>query len=150
MFFNALSMSAALIPTMSRPLPVLALLCLAGQVLAHEHHTDEIPEGEAISAQPIVLSPRIERPSHSDIEHQDTTLWIHIAIQITSFGIIFPTGMVLGVRLLLFKPKSNHCRSDRFLDHSLTMARTSPSPRCRSLSSRLLPWPCPRWSPIRP
>lgn len=41
---------------MSRPLRVLALLCLAGQALAHEHHTDEIPEGEAISAQPIVPS----------------------------------------------------------------------------------------------
>lgn len=55
-FFNALSTSAARIPTMSRPLRVLALLCLAGQALAHEHHTDEIPEGEAISAQPIVPS----------------------------------------------------------------------------------------------
>lgn len=65
---------------MSRSLPVFALLYLAGQTLAHEHHTDEIPEGQAVSAQPI-----------------DTTLWIHIAIQIASFGIIFPTGMVLGI-----------------------------------------------------
>ena len=50
-------MSAAQIPTMSRPLCILALLYLAGQALTHEHHTDEIPEGEAISAQPIVLPP---------------------------------------------------------------------------------------------
>ena len=118
--------------------------------MAHEHHTDEIAEGEAISAQPIVPSPSIQRPGHSDIEHQDTTLWIHIAIQIASFAIIFPTGMVLGVYLLLFTPKSQICRSDRFLDHSLTMARTSPSPRRPFLNSRLLPGPCPRWSPIRP
>lgn len=54
MFFNALSTSAARMPTMSRPLRLLALLYLAGQALAHEHHTDEIPEGQAISAQPIV------------------------------------------------------------------------------------------------
>lgn len=43
---------------MTRPLRVLALLCLAGQALTHEHHTDEIPEGEAISAQPIVTPPQ--------------------------------------------------------------------------------------------
>ena len=41
---------------MSHPLRLLALLHLAGQALAHEHHTDEIPEGQAISAQPIVPS----------------------------------------------------------------------------------------------
>lgn len=57
-FSNAFSTSAAArILTMSRPLRALALLYLAGQALAHEHHTDEIPEGEAISAQPIVLAP---------------------------------------------------------------------------------------------
>ena len=58
----------AQISTMSRPLPVLALLYLAGQALAHEHHTDEIPEGEAISAQPIVCnSPHSQWPIYSDI-----------------------------------------------------------------------------------
>ena len=58
----------------------VALLYLAGQTFAHEHHMDEIPEGEAVSAKPI-----------------DTILWIHILIQIAAFGIVFPTGMVLGL-----------------------------------------------------
>lgn len=51
---------------MSASIRLLALLYLAGQALTHEHHTDEIPEGEAISAQPIVFipfPPGIERPS---------------------------------------------------------------------------------------
>lgn len=82
---------------MSRPLRHLALLWLAGQAFAHEHHTDEIPEGEAISAQPIVPPPTLSALAILTLEYQDTTLWIHIAIQIASFGIIFPTGMVLGV-----------------------------------------------------
>ena len=84
------------------------------------------------------------------VEHQDTTLWIHIAIQITSFGVIFPTGMVLGVRRPLLWPCPHLCKSDCFSDHSFTMARTSPSLRRPSFSRRLLPWPCPWWSPIRP
>ena len=58
----------------------IALLWLAGQSFAHEHHTDEIPEGEGVSAEPI-----------------DTTLWIHILMQIAAFGVVFPTGMVLGI-----------------------------------------------------
>lgn len=29
---------------------------------------------------------------------QDTTLWIHILIQTFAWGVIFPIGMVLGVR----------------------------------------------------
>ncbi|KAL9029792.1 MAG: hypothetical protein Q9196_002011 [Gyalolechia fulgens] len=49
-------------------------------ILAHEHHDDNIPEGAVISPEPI-----------------DTTLWIHILIQILAFGLIFPTGMVLGI-----------------------------------------------------
>ena len=59
-------MSAPRLPVMSGSIPLLALLYLAGQALTHEHHTDEIPEGQAISAQPIVLIPiplSIERPS---------------------------------------------------------------------------------------
>ncbi|KAK0512997.1 hypothetical protein JMJ35_005014 [Cladonia borealis] len=65
---------------MLRPLNLAALLCFAGYALTHEHHMDDIPEGEGISAEPI-----------------DTILWIHIGIQILSFGIVFPTGMVLGI-----------------------------------------------------
>ncbi|KAL9018502.1 MAG: hypothetical protein Q9185_004194 [Variospora sp. 1 TL-2023] len=58
----------------------VAGLSLVYRVAAHEHHGDQIPEGEAVSPEPI-----------------DTTLWIHIFIQIISFGLIFPTGMVLGI-----------------------------------------------------
>lgn len=35
------------------------------------------------------------------MEIQDTTLWIHILLQMLAFGIIFPLGMVLGVSLAL-------------------------------------------------
>ncbi|KAK4148308.1 uncharacterized protein C8A04DRAFT_33754 [Dichotomopilus funicola] len=49
--------------------------------LGHEgHHMDKIPEGEAISLDPI-----------------DTTLWVHIFVQMLAFGILFPVGMVLGI-----------------------------------------------------
>jgi hypothetical protein len=46
----------------------------------HEHDEGNIPEGEAVSADPI-----------------DTTLWVHIFIQMLAFGILFPVGMVLGI-----------------------------------------------------
>ncbi|KAL8722354.1 MAG: hypothetical protein Q9225_001144 [Loekoesia sp. 1 TL-2023] len=58
----------------------VAGLTLAYRAAAHEHHDDKIPEGEGVSPDPI-----------------DTILWIHILIQILSFGLIFPTGMILGV-----------------------------------------------------
>ncbi|KAL8744994.1 MAG: hypothetical protein Q9190_002835 [Brigantiaea leucoxantha] len=66
---------------MARSLRVLLVACLTfvQTALAHEHHDDKIPEGSVVSPDPI-----------------DATLWIHIIIQIVSFGIIFPTGMVLG------------------------------------------------------
>ena len=35
--------------------------------------------------------------THADRGLQDTILWIHIFMQIFAFGVIFPTGMVLGV-----------------------------------------------------
>lgn len=46
----------------------------------HEHHTDKIPDGSAVSLDPI-----------------DSILWAHIFLMIIAFGIIFPTGMVLGL-----------------------------------------------------
>lgn len=58
-------------------LTVLAVLTTC--VTAHGGH-DHIPEGEVISLEPI-----------------DSTLWTHIMIQSLAFGIIFPTGMVLGL-----------------------------------------------------
>ncbi|KAF2823799.1 hypothetical protein CC86DRAFT_457436 [Ophiobolus disseminans] len=57
-----------------------AALLLSTAVKAHEHHSDKIEEGQAISADPI-----------------DSILWTHILIQSLAWGIIFPTGMVLGI-----------------------------------------------------
>ncbi|KAI9881327.1 MAG: hypothetical protein M1830_003334 [Pleopsidium flavum] len=65
-----------------RTMSLAGLICiyLAGRTEAHEHHEENIPEGEAVSAQPI-----------------DSILWVHIIIQIVAFGMIFPAGMVLGI-----------------------------------------------------
>lgn len=49
---------------------------------AHDHDSTHIEDGQAISADPI-----------------DATLWVHIFIQMAAWGVIFPTGMVLGVRI---------------------------------------------------
>ncbi|KAL1392305.1 integral membrane protein [Phyllosticta capitalensis] len=57
-----------------------ALLCLAATARAHEHHMEDIPEGSGMSADPI-----------------DSVLWIHILIQTLAWGVLFPTGMVLGI-----------------------------------------------------
>ncbi|GAB7343795.1 hypothetical protein MBLNU457_1766t3 [Dothideomycetes sp. NU457] len=59
---------------------VLATIALfSAQVAAHGDHS-HIEEGEVISAEPI-----------------DSILWVHIIIQIAAWGIVFPTGMVLGI-----------------------------------------------------
>lgn len=58
---------------------VAALLLLAQLAYAHEGH-DRIPEGMMISPEPL-----------------GTVLWIHVLIQSAAFGIVFPTGMVLGL-----------------------------------------------------
>jgi hypothetical protein len=34
---------------------------------------------------------------------QDTTLWVHIFVQMLAFGILFPLGMVLGVSCSLYR-----------------------------------------------
>lgn len=39
----------------------VSFLSLATKVIAHEHHDDEIPEGEAISADPIVVLPPLKK-----------------------------------------------------------------------------------------
>ncbi|KAF2731206.1 hypothetical protein EJ04DRAFT_443480 [Polyplosphaeria fusca] len=65
----------------TRPLAAAAVLLGVAQVaLAHEHHMDHIEEGHAISDDPI-----------------DSILWIHILIQTLAWGVLFPTGMVLGI-----------------------------------------------------
>ncbi|PCH44534.1 hypothetical protein WOLCODRAFT_139059 [Wolfiporia cocos MD-104 SS10] len=58
--------------------PVFALLlALALPAWAHEHH-DELTEEEASA--PI-----------------DTILWLHVFLQAAVWGVLFPTGMVLGI-----------------------------------------------------
>ncbi|KAF1983470.1 integral membrane protein-like protein [Aulographum hederae CBS 113979] len=56
------------------------VLAFASTVNAHEHHMDKIEPGQGASADPI-----------------DTILWIHIFLQIGAWGLLFPTGMVLGI-----------------------------------------------------
>ncbi|QPG94111.1 hypothetical protein C2857_004696 [Epichloe festucae Fl1] len=47
----------------------------------HDHHGEsKIPEGQTVSVEPL-----------------DTTLWIHIFINMFAYGVIFPIGMVLGM-----------------------------------------------------
>ena len=55
------------------------LLLLTPSVLAHGGH-DKIPEGAAVSEDPL-----------------DRILWTHILLMVLSFGLIYPTGMVLGI-----------------------------------------------------
>lgn len=77
-----------MIPLSSRPSPgprpslslSLFALLFASAVSAHGGHTDKIPEGEAVSSDPL-----------------DSRLWVHILLMILSFGMIFPYGMVLGI-----------------------------------------------------
>lgn len=64
----------------TRPLTTAALCALfLRSALAHGGH-DKIPEGHAVSPDPI-----------------DSTLWTHILVQCLAWGIIMPTGMVLGL-----------------------------------------------------
>ncbi|KAF2773491.1 hypothetical protein EJ03DRAFT_285531 [Teratosphaeria nubilosa] len=64
-------------PTM---LPLFGvLLAFAGRTIAHGDHS-HIEEGEVISGEPM-----------------DSILWTHILIQSLAWGIMFPTGMVLGL-----------------------------------------------------
>ncbi|KAI6361173.1 hypothetical protein MCOR25_006544 [Pyricularia grisea] len=59
---------------------IAAVLLFAPMGMAHEHHQEKIKEGDTISMDPI-----------------DTTLWVHIFIQMLAFGVLFPLGMVLGL-----------------------------------------------------
>ncbi|EQL33242.1 hypothetical protein BDFG_04685 [Blastomyces dermatitidis ATCC 26199] len=58
--------------------PVL-LWHFARHTLAHGDHS-QLPEGQVISGDPL-----------------DSILWIHIILMTVAFGLIFPTGMVLGI-----------------------------------------------------
>jgi len=61
-------------------LRLAAAALVSSAVYAHDHHGDNIPEGEVISPDPI-----------------DGILWWHISAMIISFGLLFPIGMVLGI-----------------------------------------------------
>ncbi|OOQ87641.1 integral membrane protein [Penicillium brasilianum] len=65
--------------TLLRQGSLWGLVLLAGLALAHGGH-EAVPEGEPISLEPI-----------------DSTLWTHMILMGTAFGIIFPLGMVLGI-----------------------------------------------------
>jgi hypothetical protein len=58
---------------------------------------EDIPEGAVVSTEPLVCGEWTSLAA-ATYGRQDTTLWLHIGIQILAFGLIFPTGMVLGVR----------------------------------------------------
>jgi len=58
----------------------VAFSLLLRTVHGHEHHNDMIPEGDGVSADPI-----------------DSILWTHILLQTFAWGVLMPTGMVLGV-----------------------------------------------------
>lgn len=78
---------------------------------------------------------------------QDTILWVHIGIQILAFGLLFPTGMVLGVQLL-----SLPIYVDQVLieppDSALAMARSSANSRRDTRDRWLFPRARPWWPSI--
>ncbi|KFA69109.1 hypothetical protein S40285_00038 [Stachybotrys chlorohalonatus IBT 40285] len=61
---------------------ILSTATFAQMAAAHDHHegVSHIAEGETVSQEPI-----------------DTTLWVHIFVQMLAYGVIFPIGMVLGI-----------------------------------------------------
>ncbi|KAH8164412.1 hypothetical protein CIB48_g3841 [Xylaria polymorpha] len=72
---------AAMAPTSSLSISTLFLVAAALPMAdGHDHDSSHIEDGKAISVDPI-----------------DTTLWIHIFIQMAAWGVIFPLGMVLGM-----------------------------------------------------
>ncbi|KAI1424711.1 hypothetical protein F5Y12DRAFT_785133 [Xylaria sp. FL1777] len=75
------SRRAAMAPSSSLSLSTLLMVFAAlPTAFGHDHDSSHIEDGMAISDDPI-----------------DTTLWIHIFIQMAAWGVIFPVGMVLGI-----------------------------------------------------
>jgi hypothetical protein len=73
------------------PSTLFILLSLVAGGQAHGGHMDKIPEGAAVSEDPIV---RLDQ-QHSF--NGDSNQFTHILLMIVSFGMLFPAGMVLGV-----------------------------------------------------
>lgn len=133
--------------TMSHHRPRLRLLLAAALLLApvhgHEHHTDMIADGEGISPDPI-----------------DGVLWAHILLQTLAWGILVPTGLVLGVGSLYISSTPGLTTQSAWLkiaapglgrffsssglnsfriDYQIAMACPGPSPRFRPRRRRILP-----------
>jgi len=80
---------------------------------------------------------------------QDRILWIHILIQITAWGIIFPTGMVLGVRSVHPSARIQlHILTVFIADNQIQVARPCPDTWYPPRSRGLLPRPLPQRSPV--
>lgn len=72
-------LSSSTASTTTAALVLLALVLPMAD--AHDHAVGTIPDGAATSPDPI-----------------DSTLWAHIFVNMLAFGVMFPVGMVLGVR----------------------------------------------------
>ncbi|RMZ89194.1 hypothetical protein DV736_g3573, partial [Chaetothyriales sp. CBS 134916] len=59
---------------------IFAIAIVVRPSLAHGGHSDKIPEDAATSPDPL-----------------DSRLWAHILLMVLAYGLIFPTGMVLGI-----------------------------------------------------
>lgn len=123
-------------------------LSLAATVIAHEHHGDEIPEGEAISADPIVVLPALPKfDSHSNngaghyfmgpYRNSDSLLRPDLSHRHGSRG-IFASLADLGSR-----------RVNESSDSPFAMACSSANPRRSTRHCRILPRARPWWPPIR-
>lgn len=72
-------------------------------------------------------------------------------MQIFAFGIIFPTGMVLGVSFSRSAMQEKVLPdSEEFPDCPFSMACPSSDRRCHPLDRRLLPRPRAWWPPVHP
>lgn len=78
---------------------VSALALFAQGSNAHGGDMSKIQDGDAMSIEPIVCLWLCARHNAQMLINtmQDSILWIHILLQMFAFGILFPTGMVLGV-----------------------------------------------------
>ena len=86
-------------------------------------------KGRSYPRHPLYQCPSLEAFTYlANLCTQDATLWIHIVIQILSFGLVFPTGMVLGVCYLI--AQMFRLRAENSIDCSLTMACSPTKPRC--------------------
>jgi hypothetical protein len=91
---NSLVLSSSTMVSINRPgslLAVSSIFCsLFSLVASHEHHDEELPEGQVITFEPV-----------------DGILWAHIFIMTVTFGVLFPTGMVEPMKNALNRRSSD-------------------------------------------